>query len=461
MDLSGGILTMFERPRIMVAGERSGVGKSTITIGIIAALRARGLDVQPFKVGPDFLDPMHHNAVSVRTSRNLDTWMFPHYVEESFLRNSEGADISVIEGVMGFYDGYDGRSELGSSAHLSKVLQCPVALVLNASSSARSMGAVAKGFVDFDPDVDIEGIIFNKVGGKRHLEMLDDSLRGVSSLGGLPRQEEVGLKSRHLGLVPAQEEDNASRYEAARKMVEENLDLDGLVEMAREAPPLRYDCPIHLPKREPTCKIGVALDAAFNFYYADNFDLLRAAGAEIVPFSPMRDKLPEVDGVYLGGGYPELFAAELSKNRILLDELRSRAGQGLPVYAECGGLMYLCESLIDLEGAEHRMSSIFKAKVEMTQKLQALGYIEAKTTQDNILTMKGDRTRGHVFHYSHIAECDHEEFAYVLDKDKGIGHSLDGMVADNCLASYTHLHFGTDPKLAENFVRSCLKGKRC
>ncbi len=266
----------------MVAGERSGVGKSTITIGIIAALRARGLDVQPFKVGPDFLDPMHHNAVSERLSRNLDTWMFPHYVEESFLRNSEGADISVIEGVMGFYDGYDGRSELGSSAHLSKVLKCPVALVLNASSSARSLGAVAKGFVDFDPDVNIGGIIFNKVGGERHLEMLEDSLRDVSSLGGLPKREEVGLKSRHLGLVPAQEDDNTSRYEAARKMVEENLDMDRLVEMAREAPPLRYDCPISLPMEETNCRIGVALDAAFNFYYADNLDLLRAAGAEVV-----------------------------------------------------------------------------------------------------------------------------------------------------------------------------------
>ncbi len=448
-------MTFFDRPRIMVAGERSGVGKSTITIGIIAALRARGLDVQPFKVGPDFLDPMHHNAVSERLSRNLDTWMFPHYVEESFLRNSEGADISVIEGVMGFYDGYDGRSELGSSAHLSKVLRCPVALVLNASSSARSLGAVAKGFVDFDPDVNIGGIIFNKVGGKRHLEMLEDSLRDVDSLGGVPRREDVGLKSRHLGLVPAQEEDNTSRYEAARKMVEENLDVDRLVEMAREAPPLRYDCPISLPKEETNCRIGVALDAAFNFYYADNLDLLRAAGAEVVPFSPMRDSLPDVDGVYLGGGYPEMFAADLAENHGLLTSIKKAAGEGLPVYAECGGLMFLCHSLTDLEGKEHIMSSVFKAKVEMTEKLQALGYIETKTTQDNILTQKGARTRGHVFHFSHVTECDHEEFAYVLDKDRGIAHSLDGMVADNCLASYTHLHFGTDPRLPVNFVNKC------
>ncbi len=438
-----------------MAGERSGVGKSTITIGIIAALRARGLNIQPFKVGPDFLDPMHHNAVSERLSRNLDTWMFPHYVEESFLRNSEGADISVIEGVMGFYDGYDGRSELGSSAHLSKVLRCPVALVLNASSSARSLGAVAKGFVDFDPDVNIGGIIFNKVGGKRHLEMLEDSLRDVDSLGGVPRREDVGLKSRHLGLVPAQEEDNTSRYEAARKMVEENLDVDRLVEMAREAPPLRYDCPISLPKEETNCRIGVALDAAFNFYYADNLDLLRAAGAEVVPFSPMRDSLPDVDGVYLGGGYPEMFAADLAENHGLLTSLKKTAGEGMPVYAECGGLMFLCRSLTDLEGKEHIMSSVFKAKVEMTEKLQALGYIETKTTQDNILTQKGARTRGHVFHFSRVTECDHEEFAYVLDKDRGIAHSRDGMVADNCLASYTHLHFGTDPRLAVNFVNKC------
>jgi cobyrinic acid a,c-diamide synthase len=453
-------LSLFNRPRIMVAGERSGVGKSTITIGIIAALRARGLEVQPFKVGPDFLDPMHHNAVSTRVSRNLDTWMFPHYVEESFLRNSEGADISVIEGVMGFYDGYDGRSELGSSAHLSKVLDCPVALVLNASSSARSLGAVAKGFIDYDPDVDVQGIIFNKVGGKRHLDMLEDSLRGVSSLGGLPRLEEVGLKERHLGLVPAQEEDNTSRYEAARKMVEGNLDIDRLVEIARGAAPLRYDCPIGLASTEQRCRIGVALDAAFNFYYQDNLDLLKSAGAEIVPFSPLRDQLPDVDGVYLGGGYPELFAEGLSQNYNLLRRLSHLAMNGMPIYAECGGLMYLCKSLTDLDGNEHLMTSVFDAKVEMTPKLQSLGYVETKTTQDNVLTRKGDRTRGHVFHYSHVSECDHEEFAYLLDKDKGIAHCLDGMVMKNCLASYTHLHFGTDPKLAGNFVDVCQRYSR-
>ncbi|HSV41947.1 MAG TPA: cobyrinate a,c-diamide synthase, partial [Methanomassiliicoccales archaeon] len=250
------------RPRIMIAGERSGVGKSTIAIGIISALRARGLDVQPFKTGPDFLDPMHHDAVSLRRSRNLDTWMFPDFVQETFLRNSTGADISVLEGVMGLYDGYDGLSEEGSSAHLAKTLKCPIVLVLNAAASARSLGAVALGFQRYDPDANIVGVIFNNVGGKRHLDMLTASLRGVECIGGLPNIEEVGLKSRHLGLVPAAEDDNTSRYETIRKMMEEHLDMDRLVQLAYAAPDLEVQPAEVLPPFQARCRIGVAMDAA-------------------------------------------------------------------------------------------------------------------------------------------------------------------------------------------------------
>jgi cobyrinic acid a,c-diamide synthase len=443
------------RPRVMIAGERSGVGKSTVTIGLISSFRDRGLAVQPFKTGPDFLDPMHHNAVSSRISRNLDTWMIPDYVKRSFVSNSKGADLSLVEGVMGFYDGYDGLSEEGSSAHLSKVLDCPVVLILNASASARSLGAVAKGFVDYDPNVNIAGVIFNNVGGKRHLNMLEASLRGVECLGGLPLAEDAGLKSRHLGLVPAGEEDNSLSYERIADLMEEHLDIDRIIEIARQAPPFDGEEETSRPIKVRRCRIGLAKDAAFNFYYQDNLDMLTANGAEIVPFSPLEDNMPDVDGVYFGGGYPEMFAERLGQNHEMMSGLRKLASNGMPVYAECGGLMYMCRSMRDLQGAEHGMASLFDAKVEMTESLQSLGYVEAKALRDTILTKKGRTLRGHVFHYSHVTECGEKDFAYSLDKDKGIKDSLDGMASANVLASYTHLHFGTDERVASSFVDAC------
>jgi cobyrinic acid a,c-diamide synthase len=448
------------RPRIMITGERSGVGKSTITIGIMAALKARGLDVQPFKNGPDFLDPMHHDSISRRRSRNLDTWMFPGYVKESFMQNSTGADISVMEGSMGFYDGYDGIAEEGSSAHLSKVLQTPAILVLDATASARSLGAVAKGFIDYDPNVNIAGVIFNHVAGPRHLEMLKASLRGVECLGGLPSSKGAELKSRHLGLVPAQEEDNSAHYRAIQEMIERDIDMDRLVQIASEAVDIEHE---HLePRCAPSarCRIGVAQDAAFNFYYQDNFDLLRQAGAEIVPFSPLRDQLPDVDGVYIGGGFPELFARQLSDNYGFLRRLAYHAFNDMPIYAECGGLMYLCKSIKDLEGQVIPMAAIFDAKVEMTEKLQSLGYVQASSVRDNLIMRKGASVKGHVFHYSRAYECGEERFAYKLDKDKGIAGNMDGFLVKNTLASYTHLHFGADLNTCRELVNACGKFSR-
>jgi len=451
----------YNRPRIMIAGERSGTGKSTITIGLLSSLIGRGLAVQPFKTGPDFLDPMHHNAVCPRISRNLDTWMFPDHVMRSFVSNSEGADMSLIEGVMGFYDGYDGISEEGSSAHLSKVLGSPVVLVLDASSSARSAGAVAMGFVDYDPDVDIVGVIFNNVGSRRHLEMLESSLKGIECLGGLPKVEKAELKSRHLGLVPAKESDNSSSYASIREMVDEHLEVDRIIEIAKGAPDIEVEIkPLRGSGNEKRCRIGVAMDTAFNFYYQDNLDMLSAEGAEIVPFSPMKGRLPDVDGVYFGGGYPEVFAKNLSENHEALRCLKKKAHDEMPVYAECGGLMYLCNSLKDISGNIFPMSGVFDAKVEMTERLQSLGYVKASVVRENVLSPKGATIRGHVFHYSHVKECNGIDLAYHLDKDKGVTSSMDGMVTKNVLASYTHLHFGSRPDCAARFVDACSEYSR-
>ncbi len=439
---------------MVIAGERSGVGKSTITVGILLALKERGLDPQPFKSGPDFLDPMHHSVLLDRRSRNLDTWMFPDAVPELFARASEGAGISVIEGVMGLYDGYDGRSEEGSTAHLSKVLKAPVILVLDASASARSVGAVALGFQQYDPYADVRAVIFNNVGGKRHLDMLRDSLRGIDCLGGIPKDADIKLESRHLGLVPAEENLDRDRYERIRALIEENLDIGRLMEIANSAPELDIVVPDARPA-QTKARIGVARDEAFNFYYEDNFQYLRDAGAELVFFSPLRGEVPDVDGLYFGGGYPEMFAEQLDSNESVRAKVKQLSDEGMPIYAECGGLMYMCAGLTTLEGARYDMTGVFDAEVRMTEKLQALGYVEAKVIRDNVLAKVGDATRGHVFHYSKVFGHDIGAFAYDLNKEEGIEASMDGFVKNRTLASYTHLHFGSSPEWAQNFVTAC------
>ena len=447
-------------PRVVMAGERSGVGKSTITVGILLALKARGLAAQPFKVGPDFLDPMHHSILMDRKSRNLDTWMFPGAVKELFVRNSQGAEVAVIEGVMGMYDGFDGISDEGSTAHLAKTLNAPVILVLDATASARSLGAVALGFREYDHNVNIAGVIFNNVAGERHLEMLESSLRGVESLGGLFTVEKAALSSRHLGLVPAEEDFDAERYDQIRRMVEERIDIDRLLQIARTAGPVEAQAGDLFPGKEGIATIGVARDSAFNFYYEDNLDILRSHGARIEFFSPMSGSVPDVDGLYFGGGYPEVFAEGLASSVSVREKVRRLAEDGMSVYAECGGMMYACKTLRTLDGKGHPMTGIFDATVEMTAKLQALGYVEAHVVRDCVLSPKGASARGHVFHYSHVAETSETEFAYDLNKQKGIAKNLDGFTRGNSLASYTHLHFGSCPGFADNFVRSCAGYRR-
>ncbi len=444
-------------PRIVIAGERSGVGKSTITVGILLALKARGLEAQPFKVGPDFLDPMHHSIIMDRKSRNLDTWMFPDAVESLFYRASVGADISVIEGVMGFYDGLNGRSEEGSTAHLSKILKAPAILVLDASSSARSVGAVAKGFAEYDKDVNVAGVIFNNVAGESHLEMLESSLRGIDSLGGIPNVKGMELESRHLGLIPAAEDFNSLKYEKIREVIESHLDMDKLISKAKSAPDIGPQTIIPESRVEPRTRIGLASDAAFNFYYEDSLQILRDKGAEIIPFSPLKDEMPEVDGLYFGGGYPELFASQLEENRRLRDQVKEASSHGMPIYAECGGMMYLCRSLIDLKGRSYRMAGVFECEVAMTNRLEALGYVEAEVVNPNVLAPRGRRTRGHVFHYSHVIDPSEDGYAYRLNRGKGIKEEGDGLIAHNTLSSYTHLHFASCPDFAQNFVDACVR----
>jgi cobyrinic acid a,c-diamide synthase len=441
-------------PAVLVAGTHSGVGKTTVVLGMMAALRRRGLVVAPFKVGPDFIDPSHHAAICGRPSRNLDTFMMGEGgVRRSFSLGVEGADVAVIEGVMGLYDGLD-STEVASSASVAKALGAPVLLVMNVHGTSRSAAAMTLGYASYDPGVKISGLVLNRVGSERHRSLLEEAIAplGIPILASLPRRGEISLPSRHLGLEMGFE----SRHDldALADFVEENADLDRILDLG---------CEIPAAEREPEfdgerIKIGVASDEAFCFYYAENFEVLRKLGAEIEFFSPIRDPLPEVDGLYLGGGYPELYAGPLEESSTR-HEIKKAAGDGMPIYGECGGLMYLCESVISKDGdSENKMAGVLPASTTMTGRLQALGYVEGDVVADNSVVAKGSAIRGHEFHYSKMDCARDARFAYRFRRGKGIIGDRDGLVEHETLGSYLHTHFSTFP--VDRFVASCNRYKR-
>lgn len=423
-------------PRIVIAGTHSGSGKTTVASGVMAALTARGLRVQPFKVGPDFIDPSHHTKICGRVSRNLDPFMMGEEgCTGTFLRASAGADIAVIEGVMGLFDGVDG-TDLSSTAHIARILKAPVILVVDAKGMSGSVHALIKGFFSYDPRVVPAGVIFNRIGSPRHRQMIGHSL-SVPVIGWIPRKDELEIRSRHLGLYMAGESDELS---TAGSIIEESTDLDLLLFHARSAPPV----PACLPGIAGTPKktrIGIARDEAFCFYYQDNLDHLSDAGAELVFFSPIRDPLPDVDGVYLGGGYPELYLPALEGSPCTSD-LRNAAARGMPVYAECGGLMYLSRQ-IQAEKT-YTMAGILPADAEMTGRIQALGYVRGEVAAPFQAFPRGLPVTGHEFHYSRILPDRDARYAFCLSRGKGIEDGKDGLVAGNTLGSYTHSYFSRE-----------------
>jgi cobyrinic acid a,c-diamide synthase len=433
---------------ILIAGTHSGVGKTTVSMGVMAALTKRNMKVQPYKVGPDYIDPTHHTAICGRPSRNLDTYMME---QEDILRTlthaSRDADISVIEGVMGLFDGVD-STEVASSAHLAKILGIPVILVINVHGMSRSTAALIKGYSEFDRDVNVAGVILNQVGSERHAQLIKDSLTDIPIVGMLPRNSDISVPSRHLGLYMASEQEYDTTEIA--EFIESNVDLDALISIAGTS---RVPEPVPLPHNTvPDVTIGVALDSAFCFYYHDMFDALRRCGAEIEFFSPVKGEMPDVDGFYFGGGYPELFAAELERSRTTRI-LRSLAADGTPIYGECGGLQYLCSSY-EIEERTYRMADVFPAETRQTKRLQALGYTKANA---NGIFTKGI-IRGHEFHYS-VTECARDSrFAYEMIRGKGIVDGKDGISEHNALASYMHAHPATFP--VESFVERCREYKR-
>ena len=443
----------------MVAGTASGVGKTTVALALMAALRERGLSVQPFKCGPDFLDTGHQSAICGRTSRNLDTWMLDGEANRAiFASASRTADAAVVEGAMGLYDGAVGGTEEGSPAEIAKLLGLQVVLVLDASKSARSIAAVVKGFESFDPGVRFAGIVLNQVGGEGHYRMLETAIRTVSTapiLGHLPRDSRIGIPERYLGLHTTEETTSEGALRAAfADAARAHLNLTPLLELSWTGAGIDNQAAPVARVEGSRARIGVARDKAFSFYYEDNFDLLRERGAEIIPFSPLVDaRLPEdLDGLYLGGGYPELYADILSRNTAMLTGIRAFAEAGKPVYAECGGMIYLGQSLTLVDGQSCAMAGMLPLKFEMTSQLVHFGYVRVDFTEDCLLGKKGTTVRGHSFHCSRVQAGCAMPTAYRVSYSLSGCDEPEGFHLKNVLASYVHLHFRGNPTLAASLV---------
>ncbi len=442
-------------PRLLIGGVSSGVGKTTFTLGLCRALMRRGLSVSVFKCGPDYLDPTYHRLASGRAVHNLDSWLMgPSALTSTFAR--QASDVSLIEGVMGLFDGASASDISGSSAEIARWLGAPIVLVCDASGMARSTAALAHGFNSFEPGITLSGLICNRVGSVGHLDLLRRAASGTPVLGGLMKHAAPSFPERHLGLWAAAELELEPSIEAWADQVEAGCDVEALLGLARSAPPLPAALPA-APAQRRRCRIGVARDEAFHFYYEANLHLLERAGAELVPFSPLHDpELRGVDGVYIGGGYPELHAAQLSTNTSLQQCLRELAAQGAPIYAECGGLMYLASAIVTLDGAEHAMLGLVEGVARMSDRLQALGYVEVETRTETPLGPRGTRFRGHQFRYSRF-ETQIEPANYAVRIGRTGLCTTEGYGSGQVIASYVHAHWASNPEIPEAFVASCAR----
>lgn len=459
-----------DRARLVIAGAHSGVGKSSITLALVAALKKRGLKVQTFKVGPDYLDPGHLSHVSGRPCYNLDGWMSDRaYVERLFCERSADADISLIEGVMGLFDGSSSESLSGSSAEIAAWLTCPVALVVNTHGMARSVAALVKGYNELEPEVTLAGVLANRCGSSSHAGLLANALDSAGQpplLGAVRRDSLPVMPSRHLGLVSAQEKGlDEGMIEQLAQAAEEQIDLDRLIRQAQGAATLQISgtADMHQPNDIQTgVRLAVARDEAFQFYYPDFFTELERRGCTPVFFSPLQDTaLPDdVDGLYLGGGYPEVYAGILSGNRAMLDSVRNFCSSGRPVYAECGGLIYLTQG-VEQDGARFPFVGELPVWARMLAKRKALGYVEAALQQDSLFGEKGTVFRGHEFHYSELIDCpvgtDGWQSTYQLTQKRSGKNRPEGYQRGNVLASYAHLHLASKPEAMDWFVRKLRK----
>lgn len=473
-------------PRILIAADRSSAGKTTITMGLGSLLSKRGIRVQPFKVALDYIDSSYHTELTGRACRNLDGFlMSDDTILESFSRGVEGADLALIEGVRGLYEGVEAKSDVGSTAQIAKLLRCPVVLVINARSITRSAAALVEGYRQFDRDVDIRGVILNQVGSGVHAQKAVEAIETythVPVLGVIPRASEMGLMMRHLGLVPALEGKLVDRHRFEQRIrtiehiLSEHVDIEALLRIAREAPPLHLPFAPQEHEHSHEVRVGVALDEAFNFYYPENLEALEEAGAQLVPFSPIGDEhMPDVDGIYLGGGYPELFADRLEHNETMRADILDASNRGMPIFAECGGLLYLASSIsIDVEGflaslegrgteqhrVSHEMVGVVPANAVMGKR-RVVRYTVGTLTRNTPIGAAGSHIKGHEFHHSSIEGLKSDTtFALSLSRGEGIVGSMDGFLWRSTLAQYTHIHALSYRRFAPSFVDACKTFKR-
>ncbi len=486
---------------LIIAGERSGVGKTTVTLSLLASLAENSSQtVQSFKVGPDYIDPMFHQALTGRPCRNLDVVLTSEaYVKSCFAHHANVCDLAVIEGVMGLFDGANDPHKLapwdwGSTAHIAALLQLPILLVVNAGGTSRSIAALVRGYQTFAPELKIAGVVLNRVSSPRHLELLTQALEQIQMpvLGVFYRQAEITIPDRHLGLVPTGE---LTEFELIKtKLAElgktsfhweklwlllgtEKTRIDprsadkstlnpGRVELQHSSSPAGI---LQVRPSQPRIRLGVAQDAAFNFYYADNFDILESVGFDLVAWSPLTAAtIPEkIHGLYFGGGFPEIFAAQLSQNQSLRNQLRQVISQGLPTYAECGGLMYLCQAIVDFEHREYPMVGIIPSKATMDSRL-TLGYRQARRHQlqseipqnlPSAWITESEVLWGHEFHRSSLNPVPTNPLYGLRNYDGGNPHT-EGWRIQNLIASYVHLHFGGSPQIPQRWWQQCLDYQR-
>ncbi|MBM4132867.1 MAG: cobyrinate a,c-diamide synthase [Nitrospira sp.] len=465
-------------PRLVIAGTQSNVGKTTVTLALLAALRQRGRKVQPFKVGPDYIDPGHHAAATCRPSHNLDGWMLTGDINRKiFRRAAVGADISIIEGMMGLFDGSSPVNEVGSTAEMAKLLGAPVLLVIDGSAMARSAAAMVSGYAKFDPSLKVAGVLFNRIGSEGHFQLLKEAVEAetkVSVVGYLRPDSSLTIGDRHLGLRTAIEQGSTDLYDKLGRAAAETVDLDKVEALARTAGDLNVECgmmndellahgtegssrssfSVQRSAFKPV-RIGVAYDAAFCFYYQENLELLETEGAELIRFSPIKDQnLPDVDLLYLGGGYPELYGEALAGNNSMRLAIRDFAERGGTIYAECGGMMYLTQAIRDFDGRAHEMVGLFPAEAVMCKPGLTLGYREIELAKPCVIGRPGLKARGHEFHYSSLVSRGALDYACSVADAKEQPRSPDGLVRGNTVALYAHLHFSSQPAVARSLVAS-------
>ena len=452
-------------PRLVIAGTASNVGKTILTAGLIAAFKTRGLTVQSFKVGPDFIDAAYLAHVSGRPCRNLDSWMLGEgALRQVLAQGALGADLALVEGMLGLFDGRGGSTE-GSTADVARIIKAPVVLVIDVGDTGESAAAVALGFKSYAESPKIAGVLLNNVRSDAHRRSVEDAIwehAKLPVLGALRAMRQLDIPQRQRGLLPVTENKEWDRMIGVlSESIDRDVDLDLLLRIANKAelvPLVPKKLFQGKPDGGPTVRLAVAYDDAFNFYYPENLELLEEHGAQIVPFSPLEDEqLPhDVAGVYLGGGFPETFVAPLANNHAMADSIQRAYRNGIPIYAECGGLMYLGRSLRTKSGTTHQMAGVIPVDVEMDGEIRRFGYRQLLTLEDSILSPRGQFYRGHEFHWSRITGHDGDlKPAYQMQNAEGDVIGYEGFVAPGLLASYVHLHFGQNPLLVDKFVQHC------